>query len=285
MPLVPPYELLDVGAGGRLERFGERVVDRPAPAALDERGDPGAWRVADLRYDRDRGWSGPAADAGPWTVEVAPSVSLELRATEAGQVGLFPEHLAMLPWLAERAGRNARDALGPGAASKVLSLFAYTGLATLALARDGVPVTHVDASRPSVTWARRNAELSGLAGRPVRWIVDDAPAFVRREVRRGRRYGGLIVDPPTYGHGPSGHAWTMDALPALLADCRALLEPDAFILLSAHTPGYDPDRLAGLLADGTNRRASAVEADDLLIRTVDGRSLAVGAFARSAGRA
>src|SRR5262249_20570634 len=105
MPVPPPFELLDAGAGRRLERFGDRVVDRPAPGSFGERGDPGAWRAADLRYDRDRGWSGPAADAGPWDVEIEPGVTLELRPTEAGQLGLFPEHLAMLPWLADRASQ------------------------------------------------------------------------------------------------------------------------------------------------------------------------------------
>jgi 23S rRNA (cytosine1962-C5)-methyltransferase len=264
------YELLDVGAGGRLERFGDRVVDRPAPGALDDRGDPGAWREAGLRFDRDRGWSGEAATAGPWTIEVAEAeLTLELRPTDAGQVGIFPEHLAMLPWLAARG------------ASSVLSLFAYTGLATLALARNGVAVTHVDASRPSVAWARRNADLSGLADRPIRWIVDDAPTFVRREVRRGRRYDGLIFDPPTYGHGPDGHAWTMDALPDLLVDCRSLLEPDGFALLTGHTPGYDAERLAALLADGLGRGPATVGAGELELRTADGRTLALGAFART----
>jgi len=269
--MQPAYELLDVGAGGRLERFGDRILDRPAPGALDPRGDPGAWRSADLWFDRDRGWSGPAADLGAWDVEVGAGLTLELRPTDAGQVGLFPEHLAMLPWLARRR------------AGAVLSLFAYTGLATLALAREGVSVTHVDASRPAVTWARRNAERSGLADRPVRWIVDDAPTFVRREVRRGRRYDGLILDPPTYGHGPSGRAWTMDALPALLTDCRDLLDPDGDVLLTGHTPGYDADRLAALLADGLGRRAAAVDAGDLELWTADGRSLMLGAFARIAG--
>lgn len=270
MPPHGSYELLDVGAGGRLERFGDIVVDRPAPGALDDRGDPAPWREAGLRFDRDRGWSGPAASVGPWTIEVAEAnLTLELRPTDAGQVGLFPEHLAMLPWLVARG------------ASTVLSLFAYTGLATLALARNGVAVTHVDASRPSVGWARRNADLSGVADRPIRWIVDDAPTFVRREGRRGRHYDGLLLDPPTYGHGPNGHAWTMDALPGLLADCRSLLAPDGFALLTAHSPGYDAERLAGLLADGLGRRAAAIRTGELELRTAAGRPLALGAFART----
>lgn len=264
--------LIDVGAGGRLERFGDRLVDRPAVGAMEERGDPGAWRGAGLRFDRERGWSGPAAGAGPWTLALDGSgagLTVELRPTEAGQVGLFPEHLAMLPWLA-----------GRGSAT-VLDLFAYTGLTTLALAQHGAAVTHVDASRPAVTWARRNAELSGLADRPIRWIVDDAMGFVGRELRRGRRYGGLVLDPPSYGHGPGGRPWTMDALPELLAGCRGVLDPDAFVLLTAHTPGYDAERLAGLLRDGIGRSARAIESGELELRTADGRALALGAFART----
>ena len=159
----------------------------------------------------------------------------------------------MLPWLRDRVGERLADAPPP-----VLHLFAYTGLATLALAAAGAAVTHVDASRPTVTWARRNAERSGLADRPIRWIVDDALAFTNREVRRGRRYAGVVLDPPSYGHGPAGGGdWRIeDDLPRLLAAAAALLEPDGFVLLTAHTPEFGPDRLAAVRPDGV--RASAV---------------------------
>lgn len=267
------FELLDVGGGGRLERFGERVTDRPAPGADGERRHPGDWLAADLRFDRDRGWTGPAVDAGPWIVLVD-ALRLELRPTEAGQVGLFPEHAAMLPWLAARG------------AATVLNLFAYTGLTTLSLAAAGASVTHVDASKPAVSWARRNAELSGLSDRPVRWIVDDAGAFVRREARRERRFELVILDPPTYGHGAGGRAWRLETdLDALLAGCRAVLEPGGSVLLTAHTAGFDADRLAAALATGLRRPARSMETGDLLLRTVDGRRLDLGAFARSDGKA
>ena len=263
------YALLDVGGGGRLERFGDRVVDRPAPGALDDRHDPGAWRAADMRFDRDRGWTGPATDAGAWTVDVA-GVTLELRPTDAGQVGLFPEHIATVPWM-----------LGQGART-VLSLFAYTGLSTLALARSGVAVTHVDASRPAVAWARRNAELSGLAGRPTRWIVDDAMGYVAREARRGRTYDGVVLDPPTYGHGPGRRPWSMDELAGLLAACRSILAPGGFMHLTAHTPEYGPDRLGLLLAARPASAPAAVTTGGLAVETRDGRALDLGAYARVA---
>lgn len=274
-------ELLDVGGGARLERFGERIVDRPHPAALGSRQATEAWRDADLRFDRDRGWTGPAAEDGAWHVR-AHGLMLELRPTEAGQVGLFPEHAAMLPWLDERITRRASGDQYP----EVLHLFAYTGLATLAMAAAGAAVAHVDASRPTVAWARRDAELSGLTDRPVRWIVDDAVAFTVREGRRGRRYAGIVLDPPSYGHGPGAGRWRLEEdLPALLDACGAVLEPDGFVLLTAHTPTYGPDRLAELLASTLGRPPAAVEAADLKLSTEDGRHLELGAFARSPGGA
>ena len=274
-------ELLDLGGGARLERFGERIVDRPHPAALGSRQATEVWRDADLRFDRERGWTGPAADDGGWHVRTH-GLTLELRPTDAGQVGLFPEHAAMLPWLDERITRRASGDQYP----EVLHLFAYTGLATLAMAAAGAAVAHVDASRPTVAWARRDAELSGLTDRPVRWIVDDAVAFTVREGRRGRRYAGIVLDPPSYGHGPGAGRWRLEEdLPALLDACGAVLEPDGFVLLTAHTPAYGPDRLAGLLATTLGRTPAAVEAADLVLSTQDGRHLDLGAFARSPGGA
>lgn len=288
------YELLDFGGGARLERFGDRLVDRPHPAALGSRHAPARWLDARLRFDRERGWTGPAVADGAWPVELD-GLSLELRPTDTGQVGLFPEHLAMLPWLRGRvSGRivaaEAVAAAAEAAAGRpvppVLNLFAYTGLATLALAGAGARVTHVDSSRPTVAWARRNAEQSHLADRPIRWIVDDAPGFVRREARRGRRYAGVVLDPPSYGHGPAGRPWRLeDDLDTLLRTVAAVLEPDAFALLTAHTPGFDGDRLAETLAWALSQRAATVERGALTLTTSDGRALELGAFARWPGGA
>lgn len=280
------YELVDVGGGARLERFGERLVDRPAPGALGGRGDPAPWAAADLRFERDRGWAGDGVAAGPWSIGIG-GLILELRATDAGQVGLFPEHAAMLPWLRDRVASRLRGAGDGGAAPAVLHLFAYTGLATVAMAGAGAAVTHVDAARPTVAWARQNAERSGLAGRPIRWIVDDAVAFAEREVRRGHRYAGLVLDPPTYGHGPGRGAWRIDAgLGSLLGVGAQLLDRDGFVLLTAHTAGFDEDRLAHELTRSLGRRGTdEVEAGQLALETADGRRLELGAFARSSGGA
>jgi 23S rRNA (cytosine1962-C5)-methyltransferase len=274
---VDDYELIDAGGGARLERFGEHIVDRPHGAAVEERRSPGRWTEADLRFDRDGGWTGSGTDAARagWTVTYH-GLSLELRPTEAGQVGLFPEHGVQLPGLRDQVVERGMD--GP---VTVLNLFAYTGLTSLALAREGASVTHVDASRPAVAWARRNAAHNGLEDRPIRWIVDDARSYADREVRRGRRYDGIILDPPTYGHGTAKTAWRLeDDLAGLLASCERLLATDGFLLLTAHTEGYGPDRLYELLADavGGERRLTNVAWGDLEIPTVAGGRLTLGAY-------
>lgn len=275
------HELIDFGGGGRLERFGELTVDRPHPAALGSRQDVEAWRHADLHFDRERGWMGPATDDGPWTIG-SRGLAIELRPTEAGQLGLFPEHFAMLPWLETNVSEPGRA----DTASAILNLFAYTGLVTLALAAAGAAVTHVDSSRPAVAWARRNAEASGLADRPIRWIVEDALEFTQREARRGRRYAGVVLDPPTYGHGPNARPWHLDDdLATLLAAAAQVLNPGGFVLLTAHTPGFDGERLAALLGHAVPRTSGAIEHGKLGLSTADGRRLELGAFARTRGSA
>jgi len=269
------YELLDVGDGARLERFGDRVVDRPHPGVLSARLDPVAWRAADLVYDRARGWQGP--DAGtPWQARID-GLTIELRPTDAGQVGLFPEQAPSWRWLRERV----REREG----ATVLDLFGYTGASSLALADEGAAVAHVDASKPTVAWARRNAELSGLADRPIRWFVDDTVAFVTRERRRGRRYDGVVLDPPSYGHGGGGRTWRLDAgLEPLLDACAELVGGSAgFVLLTAHTAGWTGDRLADALARTFGLMPSDIEAGELAVEARSGQRLELGAYARWAG--
>lgn len=279
------YELLDVGDAARLERFGARIVDRPHPAALGSRGDPDAWPGADLRFERERGWTGEASAMEPWRISPG-DLTLELRPTDAGQIGLFPEHLAMLPWLTEQVRARVATADAEGWQATVLHVFAYTGLASLAVASSGAGVTHVDSSRPTVAWARANAERSGLGDRPIRWIVDDGLAFIGRELRRGRRYDGVILDPPSYGHGPQGQAWRLERdLATLVAGSVKLAAPKGFVLLTAHSPAFDGDRLAAELASALRSAPKAVERGDLAVATDDGRRLELGAFARWSGGA
>jgi 23S rRNA (cytosine1962-C5)-methyltransferase len=273
----PCCELLDAGDGRRLERFGDRICDRPAPTATEPPRDAGAWTAADLRFDKYVGWTSVADDEpGPWEVEDG-DLRFELRPTETGQVGLFPEHVRNREWVRSAVARLP-------AAPSILNLFAYTGAPTLDAAAAGSAVTHVDGSRPTVAWGRRNAELSGLTNRPIRWIVDDADAFVDRELRRERRYDAVILDPPSYGHGGRGKgtAWRLeDRLASLLERCAELTDGDpAFVVLSAHTPGFGPDRLAEELAIAFRRRPGSVDAGDLELRARSGARLRLGAYAR-----
>jgi 23S rRNA (cytosine1962-C5)-methyltransferase len=276
------YELIDAGDGRRLERFGEVVVDRPAAGADEPIRSPDSWRDAKLRYERDRGWSAASRAASgaipaSWHLDEG-DLRFELRPTPTGQVGLFPEQAPNRAWV--------RDLVAGLSAPSVLNLFAYTGAMTVSLAAAGASVTHVDGARPTVAWARHNAELSGLGDRPIRWIVDDVEGFVAREGRRERRYDGVVLDPPSYGHGAGGRTWRLeDRLPDLLGASAALtgLRP-AFVVLTAHTPGFWPDRLAEMLAAAYRRRSTDVDAGELGLRARSGAHLRLGAYARIIGR-
>lgn len=274
------YELVDFGGGRKLERFGAYLLDRPSPAAEDAScADPRAWLQATARYERTSGERGMWLSGGSsvplprrWTIRHGPLV-LELKATDFGHVGVFPEQVANWDWIAERIANAGRRV-------KLLDLFGYTGASTLAAAAAGAEVVHVDAARNTVGWARRNAELSSMASAPIRWIHDDATTFVRRELKRGNRYDAVVLDPPSYGHGAKGQAWKLaDHLPTLLADCARLTcgEP-CFILVTCHTPGYGPSELRGLLADAIG--SQTVECAPLALLTPSGRALPSGAMAR-----
>ena len=282
-PAPSDCALLDFGIGRRLDRFGTVIIDRPAPGAADVSPfDPAAWTAAQARFGRAAsaddlaGWE--SADALPpnWEV-VIDGVRMELRPTPAGQVGLFPEHAEPAAWAAQRATRIGTRL---GRPLEVLNLFAYTGLATLALARAGAHVTHVDSSRPAVAWARRNASGAGLEHAPVRWIVEDARAFVAREARRGRRYDAVVLDPPTYGHAPHrGVAWRLESdLSDLLSGCAALTarEP-VFFLLTAHTAGLAAAELRGRIAASFGEElARGADVVALGMRRPDGLQLPAG---------
>jgi 23S rRNA (cytosine1962-C5)-methyltransferase len=278
---VDDYELIDVGGGARLERFGNRLVDRPHPGAYGERADPEAWKNASLFHVPGEGWHGSHATES-WTIGVR-DLTVELRPIETGQVGIFPEQAPSWDWVEHALGDRTRAGHVPA----VLNLFAYTGISTLVAASAGGSVAHVDASKPAIAWARRNAELSGLTDHPVRWLVDDAPAFVARELRRGHAYDGVVLDPPTYGHGARGRAWRLeDDLELLLAGCARLVrDRRGFVLLTAHTPGFGPEELGAALGRSVRVPAARIETGELVLRARSGRHLELGAFARWAGGA
>jgi 23S rRNA (cytosine1962-C5)-methyltransferase len=268
------YELIDAGEGRRLERFGSLTVDRPAPGAGFPARAPERWQDAEISWDPDGGWlrtGGGSEPVEPWPVTIE-GLTLELRPTASGGVGLYPEHRANLSWLeariAERLVRRSPPAM--------LNLFAHTGLVTLAAARAGAAVTHVDAARGVVGWARRNAELSGLADRPIRWLVDDAAGFVAREARRGRRYDGIVLDPPSFGHA-RGRRWRLpDDLPDLLAACHEIAADDAFLLLTAHTTGMDGADLAALVRAAVPSPSARFDGSTLELPATSGARLDLG---------
>ena len=274
------YQLIDFGEGRRLERFGPLRLDRPCPAAEKaSRLAPTAWREIDARFERtgpEQGrWDRKRDLPLRWTIRHGPIV-LELKLTDFGHLGVFPEQADNWDWIASRV------AAGPPLL-RVLNLFAYTGASTLAAAAAGAQVTHVDAARNTVAWARRNAELSGMAGRPIRWIAEEALKFVRRELKRGNRYDAVILDPPSYGHGPRGEVWRLSKhLPRLLEMCAELTAGSRqFMLLTCHTPDYDAARLERMLLDSLGDdprgRTSAVE---MTIRAASGRLLPSGVAVR-----
>jgi 23S rRNA (cytosine1962-C5)-methyltransferase len=280
------YQLLDFGAGRKLERFGPIILDRPAPAAgSDQPARPQLWSEAQARFElrASRGassargrWRILKAVPDAWTIGHGPT-RVELKLTAFGHIGVFPEQAASWDWIGERMGQTA--------GLRLLNLFAHTGGSTLAAAGAGAAVTHVDSARNIVAWSRRNAELSGLSAAPIRWIVDDALAFVRREIKRGRRYDGVILDPPSYGHGVRGQTWKLEShLKELLSLCRELIEGvPRLALLTCHAPDFDSRRLAeSLVTAGLAASRRSVEAGDLWLTTADGRRLVSGTFARIA---
>lgn len=247
------YELIDSGNFEKLERFGRWITARPEPQAIWAKSLPESeWtRLATAVFRRDarseeRGqWvRKPAMPEQWWVAYRYGNMTLRMRMglTSFKHVGLFPEQAENWNFIYDQVRRIGKVREEP---ARVLNLFAYTGGATLAARSGGAEVTHVDSVKQVVSWARENMERSGLDG--VRWIVDDALRFVRREVKRGRLYDGIILDPPAYGRGPEGEKWVLEQhLPELLADCARLLVPrNSFLVLNLYSMG-----LSALLAKG-----------------------------------
>lgn len=281
---------VDARGGRRLEMLGGILVDRPLRLPGLPRPRLTEWDAAAVYADAPDGkgrWTFTAPLPDPWRVAVklqAATISLEVRPAPSGQVGVFLEQLPQWRWVA--------DVTPPGA--RMLSLFAHSGAATLALAAAGAEVVHVDASKQATAMARRNAEASGLAAAPIRWLCDDVPTFVARELRRGGRYDGVVLDPPSWGHGPAGRGFAIDRdLEPLLADLGRLLDGDGPaagpVLLTSHSPGWHPRRLQETLSESLHpagRSTATVESGPLACTDAAGRTLELGAYARwpAAGR-
>lgn len=276
------YALLDSGGGRKLEQVGAHRLVRPAPQAVWPPAlDPGAWKSADAEYVRsDTGggaWRGTLPEA--WEIALG-GFTFVVKGTGFGHLGLFPEQEECWAWIADATAAAARRM---GRPPRVLNLFAYTGGSTLAALSGGAEVTHVDASRGVVAWARANAARSGLADRPCRWIVEDAQKFLRREARRGARYDGIVLDPPSFGRGSKGEVWKIEqgAVP-LLEACAAILAPEAALLLfTCHTPGFTPIVLSNLLGPLTQGHEGTTQSGEMTIPEGSaGRPLPSGTFVR-----
>ncbi len=231
------YELIDAGGGEKLERWGHYILRRPDPVAVWPREERVAeWRTPHATYYRSqRGggdWEFHQRLPESWTIKRGP-LTFQIKPTPFKHTGLFPEQAANWDWITERIS-------GAGREVSVLNLFAYTGAATVAAVAAGASVCHVDSSKGIVTWARRNLELSGLAARPVRWIVEDAMKFLEREARRGHAYDAVILDPPSYGRGAGGEVWKFeDGIADLLRSLKRVLSArPVFVLVSSYTTGF-----------------------------------------------
>lgn len=273
------FALLDSGNGRKLERYGKYRFIRPEAQALWSPNIP-EW-PADAEFvpgsDEDGGgrwqYNGPVPRDG-WELGRG-DVRFQASCTPFRHLGFFPDMAPVWDWMGEQLG-DKTDA-------STLNLFGYTGVGTLSLSQFG-PVTHVDASKKSVAQARVNAELSGMADRPVRWIVDDAAKFAAREVRRTKRYDGIILDPPKFGRGPDGEVWRLEEnLPNLIADCAQLLDADSrFLFLTVYAVRMSSLAIAGLLAEALRHLPGTIEHGDLSIREEGphGRLLPTAIFAR-----
>ena len=237
------YELIDCSDGERLERWGNTILVRPDPHVIwkTEKTNP-LWRQPHARYLRSNTgggrWTFYKDVPGHWTIGYG-ELQFNIKTMGFKHTGLFPEQAANWDWVMDKirhAGRPVR----------VLNLFAYTGAATVACLKAGAEVCHVDAAKGMVAWAKENAAASGVSDRPVRWIIDDCQKFVEREIRRGRKYDALIMDPPSYGRGPSGEIWKLEQnLWPFVSLCAGVLsDTPLFVLINSYTTGLSPSVLS-----------------------------------------
>lgn len=277
------YALLDSGNGRKLERYGRVIVDRPEPQALWSPSLPEAkWAAADAIFtdsggeDSETGkWKLNKDVADTWTVKWN-DVAMVCRLMSFRHMGLFPEQLTHWNWVADKIRTAGRPL-------NILNLFAYTGAASLSAAAAGAQVTHLDASKKAIQWAKDNQEASGLQDKPIRWICDDAKAFVARELRRGKKYDGIILDPPKFGRGPDGERWQIEEdLAHFLKDCAALLsDQPSFMILTAYAMRLSSVSLSSLMRDILGDRGGQFDQGELLIQQENGgRYLSTSLYAR-----
>ncbi|MBO6016318.1 MAG: class I SAM-dependent methyltransferase [Lachnospiraceae bacterium] len=260
------YEVIDTSKGEKLERWGDYILLRPDPQVIwDTPRRAGEWKKLNGHYHRS------SKGGGEWEFFRLPEewqigyrdLTFHLKPFSFKHTGLFPEQAVNWDWCRERI-LEAQKA-DPDREIKVLNLFAYTGGATVSAAAAGAKVTHVDASKGMVNWAKENAVASGLADAPIRWLVDDCVKFVEREIRRGNTYDGIIMDPPSYGRGPKGEIWKIEesVFPFMQLAARLLSENAVFYLINSYTTGLQPAVLSYMLATILGGRKGHVEAQEI----------------------
>ena len=274
------FEVLDTGDGEKLERWGDVILRRPDPQTIWPKADPALWRQAQAWYHRsDKGggeWEFFSRLPEKWVI-AHEALRFYVRPTGFKHTGLFPEQAPNWGWMAEKLRQSGRKDL------RVLNLFGYTGGATLACAQAGAHVTHVDAAKGMVQWAKENRELSQLPETSCRWIVEDALRFVQREIRRGNSYDGILMDPPSYGRGPSGEVWKLEnELYGLIDTCAQVLSPEPlFFLVNSYTTGFQASVLSNIIEKCVvSRFGGQVDSQELCLPVSTGGVLPCGATGR-----
>ena len=272
------FEVLDTGEGMKLERWGDVILARPDPQVIWPKSDASLWSQADAVYQRSGegggAWSFRRTLPERWEVGYR-DLRFYVRPTGFKHTGLFPEQAANWDWMAGLVRRRP--------SARVLNLFAYTGGATVALLKAGAQVTHVDAARGMVLWAKENRALSGIPEDRGRFITEDAKAFVQRELRRGKRYDGILMDPPSFGRGPSGEVWKLEnELFPLVELCAQLLsKTPLFFLINGYTTGFQPAVLHNILRQAVlPLHGGAISSRELCLPVASGGILPAGASGR-----
>lgn len=261
------YQLIDSGDGMKLERFGKLLLARPCSQAVwKPRLSRQAWQEADASFTREgtMQWSDKRKLPAEWWIQLR-GLKFRLTPTDFGHLGVFPEHEKA--WtLMEEAIRHAKE--GGRDQIHILNLFAYSGGATLAAARAGAHVCHLDASKGMVAWARENAQANALDRAPIRWIIDDVMKFLQREQRRGRSYNGVILDPPSFGRGANGEFFKIEEqiIPLLEAVRSVLSDQPLFVFFSAHTPGFTPIVMQHLLGQVMSKFKGEIASGEMLLQ-------------------
>lgn len=276
------YEVIDCSKSEKLERWGDYILVRPDPQVIwDTPRKEKGWHKMNAHYHRSKKGGGEWEFFDlpqQWSIHYR-NLTFQLKPFSFKHTGLFPEQAANWDWFSELIKKAGRPV-------KVLNLFAYTGGATIAAAAAGASVTHVDASKGMVTWAKENAASSGLADAPIRWIVDDCVKFVEREIRRGNHYDAIIMDPPSYGRGPKGEIWKIEeSIHPLVKLCAQLLvDRPLFFLINSYTTGLQPAVLSYLIGTELKRFPGKVTADEIgLPVSSNGLTLPCGASGRFEG--